>query len=108
MKNGIMHKNLHIGYLYYFPSNVIRQTSKRAISPRIIADLHIHSHFSRVTYKKLDIPNLAIWARRKCVHIVGAGDITHPGWRAEMQESLARAAAIPATAGVSPSHGRRC
>ena len=61
----------------------------------IIADLHIHSHYSRATSKKLDIPNLAIWARRKGVHIVGAGDISHPGWLAEMRESLE-----PAEAGL--------
>ena len=62
---------------------------------RLIADLHIHSHFSRATSKKLDIPNLAIWARRKGVHIVGTGDISHPGWLAEMRESLE-----PAEAGL--------
>ncbi len=55
---------------------------------KLVADLHIHSHFSRATSKKLDIPNLAIWARRKGVHIVGTGDIAHPGWLAEMRESL--------------------
>ena len=62
---------------------------------KIIADLHIHSHYSRATSKKLDIPNLAIWARRKGVHIVGTGDISHPGWLAEMRESLE-----PAEAGL--------
>ncbi len=55
---------------------------------RLIADLHIHSHFSRATSKKLDIPNLAIWAQRKGVNIVGTGDIAHPGWLVEMRESL--------------------
>jgi len=55
---------------------------------RLIADLHIHSHYSRATSKKLDIPNLAIWARRKGVHIVGTGDISHPDWLAEMHENL--------------------
>ncbi len=55
---------------------------------KLIADLHIHSHFSRATSKTLDIPHLAIWARRKGIHIVGTGDIAHPGWLAEMQESL--------------------
>ena len=55
---------------------------------KLVADLHIHSHFSRATSKKLDIPNLAIWAKRKGVHIVGTGDIAHPGWLVEMRESL--------------------
>ena len=55
---------------------------------KLVADLHIHSHFSRATSKKLDIPHLAIWAKRKGVQVVGTGDIAHPGWLAEMQESL--------------------
>jgi len=55
---------------------------------KLVADLHIHSHFSRATSKKLDIPNLTIWAKRKGVHIVGAGDIAHPGWLAEMKTCL--------------------
>ncbi len=43
------------------------------------ADLHIHSHYSRATSKDLDFPHLALWAQRKGVHIVGTGDISHPG-----------------------------
>jgi DNA helicase-2/ATP-dependent DNA helicase PcrA len=54
----------------------------------LIADLHIHSHYSRATSKQLTFPNLALWARRKGVHIVGTGDLSHPGWLAEMQENL--------------------
>ncbi|NOZ72622.1 MAG: UvrD-helicase domain-containing protein [Chloroflexi bacterium] len=55
---------------------------------KIIADLHIHSHYSRATSKALDFPHLAQWAQLKGVHIVGTGDIAHPGWLAEMQEYL--------------------
>ncbi|NOX63503.1 MAG: DNA helicase UvrD, partial [Chloroflexi bacterium] len=55
---------------------------------KLVADLHIHSHFSRATSKNLTIPHLAIWAQKKGVHIVGTGDIAHPGWLAEMQEHL--------------------
>ncbi|HEY53454.1 MAG TPA: UvrD-helicase domain-containing protein [Caldilineae bacterium] len=55
---------------------------------RLIADLHIHSHYSRATSKTLDFPNLAKWAQLKGVDIVGTGDISHPGWLAEMHENL--------------------
>lgn len=54
----------------------------------LVADLHIHSHFARATSKDLDLPNLAKWAQIKGVHIVGTGDIAHPGWLAEMQACL--------------------
>ena len=55
---------------------------------KITADLHIHSHYSRATSKTLDFPNLARWAQLKGVDLVGTGDISHPGWLAEMHENL--------------------
>lgn len=53
-----------------------------------IADLHIHSHYSRATSRDLTFEHLARWAQLKGVHIVGTGDIAHPGWLAEMHASL--------------------
>jgi DNA helicase II / ATP-dependent DNA helicase PcrA len=53
-----------------------------------IADLHIHSHYSRATSRDLTFEHLARWAQLKGVHIVGTGDISHPGWLAEMHASL--------------------
>ncbi|NPA91467.1 MAG: DNA helicase UvrD, partial [Chloroflexi bacterium] len=41
---------------------------------KLIADLHIHSHYSRATSRNLTIPYLALWAQRKGVHLVGTGD----------------------------------
>jgi uncharacterized protein (TIGR00375 family) len=56
-----------------------------------IADLHIHSRFSRATAKTLDFPNLYIAAREKGIHVVGTGDCTHPAWFEEIQEHLVAA-----------------
>ena len=53
-----------------------------------IADLHIHSHYSRATSRDCNLENLDLWARRKGIHIVGSGDFTHPAWREEMAEKL--------------------
>ncbi|MFO7760613.1 MAG: UvrD-helicase domain-containing protein [Desulfobia sp.] len=53
-----------------------------------LADLHIHSHFSRATSKKSDIPGLFSWARVKGIHLVGTGDFTHPGWLSHLKENL--------------------
>ncbi len=53
-----------------------------------IADLHIHSHYSRATSKDCSPEYLDLWARRKGISIVGSGDFTHPAWREELNEKL--------------------
>lgn len=53
-----------------------------------LADLHIHSKYSRATGKNADIPNLDLWARRKGITLVGTGDFTHPAWRDELAQTL--------------------
>ncbi len=56
-----------------------------------IADLHIHSRYSRATSKDCTPEYLDLWARRKGIGIVGSGDFTHPAWRQELEEKLAPA-----------------
>src|SRR5690606_4452681 len=53
-----------------------------------VADLHIHSKYSRACSRDLDLPNLAWWARRKGVALLGTGDFTHPAWFQHLQETL--------------------
>ena len=60
-----------------------------------IADLHIHSRFSRATSRDCDAPHLDWWARRKGIALLGTGDFTHPAWRAELKEQL-----VPAEEGL--------
>lgn len=55
---------------------------------KIVADLHIHSYYSRATSKNLTFEHLFRWAQLKGVHVVGTGDIAHPGWLHEMREKL--------------------
>lgn len=55
---------------------------------QIVADLHIHSHYSRATSKDLTLEHLWKWAQIKGVTVVATGDIAHPGWFAEIQEKL--------------------
>jgi len=54
----------------------------------IIADLHIHSRFSRATSKNLNIENLVKWARIKGLGLLGTGDISHEEWLKEIREKL--------------------
>jgi ATP-dependent DNA helicase UvrD/PcrA len=58
---------------------------------KFIADLHIHSRFSRATSRDLDPEHLAIWAKKKGIDVIGTGDFTHPGWVSELQEKVIEA-----------------
>ncbi|BAL93291.1 putative UvrD/REP helicase [Actinoplanes missouriensis 431] len=53
-----------------------------------VADLHIHSRYSRACSRDLTLPNLAWWARRKGIALLGTGDFTHPAWFEHLKESL--------------------
>lgn len=44
----------------------------------LIADLHIHSKYSRATSKDCGPEALDLWARKKGIGLVGTGDFTHP------------------------------
>ena len=54
----------------------------------LIADLHIHSRYSRATSRDCTPEALELWARRKGIQVVGTGDSTHPAWREELREKL--------------------
>ncbi|MCG8617776.1 MAG: UvrD-helicase domain-containing protein, partial [Desulfobacterales bacterium] len=55
---------------------------------RFIADLHIHSKYSRATAKNLDLENLYRAAQIKGISLVGTGDFTHPSWMEELSTKL--------------------
>jgi uncharacterized protein (TIGR00375 family) len=53
-----------------------------------LADLHIHSHYSRATSKGLTPRNLAAFGELKGLAVVGSGDFTHPGWLGDLRRDL--------------------
>ena len=55
---------------------------------RIIADLHLHSKFSRATSREMDVETLARWCGWKGISVVGTGDFTHPVWLRELRAKL--------------------
>ena len=65
-----------------------------------IADLHIHSLYSRATSRDCDAPHLDLMARRKGIRLVGTGDFTHAAWRAHLRDAL-----IPAEEGLYTLRG---
>lgn len=60
-----------------------------------VADLHIHSKYSRATSKECVCEHLDLWARRKGIDLLGTGDFTHPAWREELKEKF-----VPAQEGL--------
>jgi uncharacterized protein (TIGR00375 family) len=60
-----------------------------------IADLHIHSKYSRATARNLDLEHLYIWAQLKGITVVGTGDFTHPEWFSQLTDML-----VPAEPGL--------
>jgi DNA helicase II / ATP-dependent DNA helicase PcrA len=59
------------------------------------ADLHLHSRYARATSRNADLVELAWWARRKGIMVLGTGDFTHPAWFGELREGL-----VPAERGL--------
>jgi uncharacterized protein (TIGR00375 family) len=53
-----------------------------------IADLHIHSKYSRACSGKISLEGIDDSCRRKGVHIVAAGDFTFPAWFSEIENKL--------------------
>ncbi|HST63574.1 MAG TPA: UvrD-helicase domain-containing protein, partial [Mycobacteriales bacterium] len=62
---------------------------------RFVADLHVHSRYSRACSRDCDLEHLAWWAARKGIGLVGTGDLCHPAWGAEIREKL-----VPAEPGL--------
>ena len=54
----------------------------------IIADLHIHSKYSRATSRDLNLENLDKAAQIKGIDILATADFTHPEWFKELKQKL--------------------
>ncbi|MDQ1279559.1 MAG: hypothetical protein QG670_821 [Thermoproteota archaeon] len=58
---------------------------------KVIADLHIHSKYSRATSQNMDIPSINRYAQIKGLNVVGTGDFTHPLWLENLKKTLTEA-----------------
>ncbi len=58
------------------------------IDMKIIADLQIHSKYSRACSQDLTPQNIAWWAQKKGISVIGTGDFTHPKWLMELKADL--------------------
>jgi len=59
---------------------------------KVIADLHLHSRYSRATSESMCIREIARYAKVKGLNLVGTGDFTHPKWLQELNEALVKVA----------------
>jgi len=60
----------------------------RAIDMQQIADLHIHSKYSRACSRDLTLPNIDRTCRIKGVDIIATGDFTFPAWWRDIKKLL--------------------
>lgn len=54
----------------------------------LIADLHLHSKYSRATSQNLNLLEIAFWSQKKGIDIVSTSDFTHPLWFREISSFL--------------------
>jgi uncharacterized protein (TIGR00375 family) len=55
---------------------------------QFIADLHIHSRFSRATSREMDVPTISAAAKTKGIKLVATGDFTHPEYIKSLKQHL--------------------
>ncbi|MBI4656661.1 MAG: DNA helicase UvrD, partial [Elusimicrobia bacterium] len=58
---------------------------------KFIADLHIHSRFSRACSSQLNPESLYKWCQLKGINVLATGDFTHPEWFKEIRKNLVEA-----------------
>lgn len=55
---------------------------------KFVADLHMHSKYSRATSKDMVLEEIDKVAAEKGITVIGTGDCTHPRWFKELSEKL--------------------
>jgi len=58
------------------------------VKMQVIADLHLHSKYSRATSKDMDLIHLSEGAKVKGLNLLGTGDLTHPLWFNELKRTF--------------------
>ncbi|OGD88220.1 hypothetical protein A3I53_04070 [Candidatus Curtissbacteria bacterium RIFCSPLOWO2_02_FULL_40_13b] len=55
---------------------------------KFVADLHLHSKYSRAVSPQMTLENIERWARYKGINVVATGDFTHPFWFDKLKNEL--------------------
>jgi len=55
---------------------------------KVVADLHLHSKYSRAVSKEMVLSTMAEWGEKKGIDLLGTADWTHPLWFKELETQL--------------------
>lgn len=55
---------------------------------KFVADLHLHSKYSRAVSQDMILPKMAQWAKMKGIDVIACGDFTHPFWFDQLKNEL--------------------
>jgi len=55
---------------------------------KVVADLHLHSKYSRAVSKDMELKTMAEWGEKKGIDLLGTSDWTHPLWFKEIETHL--------------------
>jgi len=55
---------------------------------QVVADLHLHSKYSRAVSPKMTLPVMSLVGRQKGIDLLATGDWTHPLWMKEIRSQL--------------------
>ena len=55
---------------------------------KFVADLHLHSKYSRAVSQNMTLANMALWAKYKGISVLATGDFTHPFWFEQLKSEL--------------------
>src|SRR3990167_5957415 len=58
---------------------------------KFVADLHLHSKYSRAVSQNMTLENIAKYAQFKGISVVATGDFTHPFWFDQLKSQLEEA-----------------
>lgn len=58
------------------------------LSMQFVADLHLHSKYSRAVSRDMILPTMSAWAKKKGIDILSTADWTHPLWFREIRNQL--------------------
>ncbi len=95
-------RSFHDNYLYYFKRKILKKKIRGRVcfslirkfvklvdvDMEVVADLQLHSKYSRAVSPQMTIPFIAQWAAKKGIGLVATGDWTHPLWFREIQANL--------------------
>ena len=55
---------------------------------KFVADLHLHSKYSRAVSQNMTLANMAQWGKIKGINVLATGDFTHPFWFEVLKNEL--------------------